>query len=114
MKWGGSTNIASAYRNILQLAVTSGVDPKDMPKYLVIFSDMQFDQCSIWENNPRNNYGFHPSSSNNKVATQTGLDKMKKPSSSYPSATKSSPVINLTQIIFIKYLFLKIVKLSIT
>jgi len=54
--WGGTTNIASAFNTILDMAVRNEVEAKDMPDMLLILSDMQFDQCvdlgtgpKIWE-----------------------------------------------------------------
>lgn len=40
--WGGSTNFKAAYDLILDVAVKSKLDHKDMP-VLIVFSDMQFD-----------------------------------------------------------------------
>ena len=42
---GYNTNIQAAYEEILRVAKTNNVAPKDMPKMLIIFSDMQFDQA---------------------------------------------------------------------
>lgn len=43
--WGGTTNIASAFDNLLSMAVNNNVPAEDMPKIILILSDMQFDQC---------------------------------------------------------------------
>ena len=43
--WGGSTNIAKAFSKILELAQTHNVPAEDMPKILLILSDMEFDAC---------------------------------------------------------------------
>ena len=45
MPWGGSTNLHSAFTLILNHAVSNRVPAKDMPKIVVIFSDMQFNVC---------------------------------------------------------------------
>lgn len=45
-KWGGSTNIESAFDLILKVAVENNVKTQDMPKTLMIFSDMQFNLAS--------------------------------------------------------------------
>ena len=42
-EWGGSTNLQAAFDLILQRAVERHLDQSDMPKRLVIVSDMQFD-----------------------------------------------------------------------
>lgn len=41
--WGGSTNIESAFKSILDIAVKNKLSEDAMPKVLVILSDMQFD-----------------------------------------------------------------------
>ena len=44
-RWGMNTNIALAFDKILETAVAARVPECEMPKMLVIFSDMQFDEC---------------------------------------------------------------------
>lgn len=44
--WGMSTNIEAAFKEILRVAKTNRVSQEDMPKYLLIFSDMEFDRCA--------------------------------------------------------------------
>jgi hypothetical protein len=46
LHWEMGTNIEAAYRNILKLAVTNKVPEDEMPKMLLIFSDMEFDACA--------------------------------------------------------------------
>ncbi len=41
--WGGSTNINAGFQLILNKAVANKVPQEDMPKMLIILSDMQFD-----------------------------------------------------------------------
>lgn len=43
--WGMNTNINQAFNEVLNVAVSNKVKAEDMPKYMVIFSDMQFDRC---------------------------------------------------------------------
>jgi hypothetical protein len=43
--WGMSTNLHAAFDEILRIAVKGGVNASDMPKTLLILSDMQFNQC---------------------------------------------------------------------
>jgi hypothetical protein len=43
--WGMNTNLHAAFEEILRIAVKGGVNASDMPKTLLILSDMQFDQC---------------------------------------------------------------------
>ncbi len=43
--WGFNTNLHRAFDAILHLAVSKNVPEKYMPETLIIFSDMQFDQC---------------------------------------------------------------------
>jgi len=44
--WGMSTNLHTAFENILNVATTHNVNAEDMPDTLLILSDMQFDQCA--------------------------------------------------------------------
>lgn len=43
--WGLNTNLHKAFYQILQVAISGNVSQRDMPETLVIFSDMQFDEC---------------------------------------------------------------------
>lgn len=43
--WGYNTNIHLAFKRILNVAVTNNVSQDDMPDYLAIFSDMNFDSA---------------------------------------------------------------------
>lgn len=43
--WEMNTNIEAAFRMIVDHAVRHSVPESEMPKYLLILSDMQFDQC---------------------------------------------------------------------
>lgn len=47
--WGGNTNISRAFDEILRVAKNGKVEKKDMPEMLLIFSDMQFDQCASFD-----------------------------------------------------------------
>ena len=44
--WGMSTNLHSAFEAILKYATEWKVPQRHMPKYLLIMSDMQFNQCA--------------------------------------------------------------------
>lgn len=44
--WGFSTNIEAVFRLILDTAIKNDMSPKEMPKQLVIISDMEFDACA--------------------------------------------------------------------
>lgn len=44
--WGGSTSLESAFKEILRVAVSSNVPPNEMPRYLLVISDMGFDPSS--------------------------------------------------------------------
>jgi hypothetical protein len=46
--WGGSTNLEAAFTQILKRAKEHNVSPEDMPKRLVIISDMQFNTATSW------------------------------------------------------------------
>ena len=44
--WDMSTNLHSAFEAILGYAVKGNVKANDMPKYILVMSDMQFNQCA--------------------------------------------------------------------
>ena len=44
--WGMNTNLHAAFDEILTYAVKGKVAPADMPAYLLILSDMEFDACT--------------------------------------------------------------------
>lgn len=44
--WGMNTNLHSAFEQVLHVATSQRVPEADMPKYILILSDMQFDQCA--------------------------------------------------------------------
>lgn len=44
--WGGSTNLESAFKEILRVAVQGNVSPEHMPKTVLVISDMGFDPHS--------------------------------------------------------------------
>lgn len=43
--WNMSTNIERVFDKILEVAIEGNVSEEDMPKYILILSDMQFNQC---------------------------------------------------------------------
>lgn len=46
-QWSGSTNIVSAFKEILRVATENDLPASEMPKYLLILSDMEFNSaCS--------------------------------------------------------------------
>ena len=48
-KWGMNTDLHAAFDEILRIAVKGGVADADMPKTLLILSDMQFDHCVSYD-----------------------------------------------------------------
>lgn len=44
-EWGMNTDLVAAFKEILRIAVQGKVSEADMPKTLLILSDMQFDNC---------------------------------------------------------------------
>jgi hypothetical protein len=44
--WGGSTNLESAFRSVLNVGTQNKVAAEDMPGYILILSDMQFNCVS--------------------------------------------------------------------
>ena len=47
--WETSTNLHGAFEEILRVAKTNDVAAKDMPQVLLIMSDMQFNQCTRFD-----------------------------------------------------------------
>ena len=45
-EWGMSTNLHGAFEEILKYAVKGGVNASDMPKYVLVMSDMEFNACA--------------------------------------------------------------------
>ena len=45
-EWGMNTNIEAAFLAILKVAIETETKPEDMPKSLIIITDMEFDQAS--------------------------------------------------------------------
>ena len=48
-KWEMNTNLNAAIKKILDVAVQAEVPAEEMPKVLLILSDMQFDQCAKYD-----------------------------------------------------------------
>jgi hypothetical protein len=47
--WGMSTNLHGAFEAILSYAVKGGVTASDMPKYVLVMSDMEFNACARYD-----------------------------------------------------------------
>ena len=47
--WGMNTDLISAFKHILKLATSNDVPQADMPSVVLILSDMQFDQCTRFD-----------------------------------------------------------------
>ena len=43
--WQGSTNLKAAFEHVLEIAIRSHVPDEDMPKALIVISDMEIDSC---------------------------------------------------------------------
>ena len=48
--WGGSTDLNKAFRLVLKTAVDNKVAAGDMPKVLLVLSDMEFNHCGVMTN----------------------------------------------------------------
>lgn len=48
-KWGMNTNLHAAFDKVLDVAVKGNVPKADMPKAILILSDMQFDRCARFD-----------------------------------------------------------------
>jgi hypothetical protein len=47
--WGGNTDIQKTFDLILDTAVRNNIPESDMPRKLIIVSDMQFDNCVVMD-----------------------------------------------------------------
>lgn len=47
--WGMNTDVIAAFKQILKVAVVGNVPQEEMPKILLILSDMQFDSCARFD-----------------------------------------------------------------
>lgn len=50
--WGGSTNIQAVFDLILSTALKNKIEDSEMPRKLIIVSDMQFNACVSYERQP--------------------------------------------------------------
>jgi len=50
-EWGGSTNLQSVFNLILSSAKAANCKQSDIPKFVFIFSDMEFNSCSSYGTN---------------------------------------------------------------
>jgi hypothetical protein len=50
-EWGMNTNLHSAFEAVLQVAKKGNVSQEDMPDYVIVLSDMQFDACVRYDDN---------------------------------------------------------------
>jgi len=48
-QWDMNTNLNSAFEEVLRVAKAGNVSANDMPKYVLIMSDMQFDRCANYD-----------------------------------------------------------------
>lgn len=44
-EWGGSTNLHGAFKKVLRIAIENDVPQNEMPKSLIVISDMEIDYC---------------------------------------------------------------------
>ena len=45
-QWGRNTNLEAAFKQVLKVAVGYNVSPEEMPKALIVISDMEIDACT--------------------------------------------------------------------
>ena len=43
--WQWNTNLEAAFEHVLEIAIRNHVAPQDMPKSLIVISDMEIDSC---------------------------------------------------------------------
>lgn len=56
--WGSSTNLEAAFNKILEVAVENRIRPEDMPKALIVISDMEIDE-GTWGYGMDRGWSFH-------------------------------------------------------
>lgn len=56
--WGQSTNLEGAFEKILEVAVQNHIAPEDMPKALIVISDMEIDE-GTWTGYGNDSWSFH-------------------------------------------------------
>ena len=44
--WSMNTNLKAAFEEVLRLAVENNISPEDMPKSIIVISDMEIDSCA--------------------------------------------------------------------
>jgi hypothetical protein len=54
--WGGSTNLQKTFEMILEKGKAAGLTNKDMPKRIVLVSDMQFNRIEEYSDIPKTNF----------------------------------------------------------
>lgn len=70
-EWGGSTNIEAAFYSILKVALENKVPKEEMPKSLIIISDMEFNMATT-------EYSYSSYYRRNEPPKTTYYEKMKK------------------------------------
>jgi hypothetical protein len=56
--WGGSTNIEAVFDMMLRIAKTNHVSQNDIPKSVIIVSDMEFNMCVSGNSRVTDRYGY--------------------------------------------------------
>ncbi len=73
MDWGGTTNIESTYTLVLDRAVKMNATQDQMPKFILILSDMQFNTC-----NGSTVYNYSTRQYENRKSPETIYENMRK------------------------------------
>lgn len=47
--WGYNTNLHAAFKKVLNVAQNRNLSEDDMPKYILVLSDMEFDACAKFD-----------------------------------------------------------------
>lgn len=87
--YAGSTNIEAAFRRILEIAKDGKVAPKDMPKKLLILSDMEFNQA-VSDGRYSGGYGGYLYGNRTAAPKQSALDMVR---AAYAAAGYEMPQI---------------------
>ena len=78
-EWGGSTNIEAAFDLMLEVAITYNCSQDEIPKNLIVISDMEFDSCVTSGPVSYDRWGFTRGGRLNSLSSrETLFESMKK------------------------------------
>ena len=57
--WGFNTNLESAFKKVLDIAIDNNVAPEEMVKSIIVISDMEIDNCTYNGRGGKNSWSFY-------------------------------------------------------